>query len=178
MITLEQDENVIIREYRHWFVFLSHVIGFVVLAVAPLVLASIYASLGGNAVTLAVPGNISLLITFGSSVWYLALWVAFFMQWTTFFLDTIIVTDKRVIYVNQEGLFARRVSTSSIDRIQDVTVRVEGLIPTFFNFGTVAIQTAAEEEKFTIHGIADPDEIKESVLEARRKSTASASTGV
>lgn len=178
MITLEQDEDVIIREYRHWFVFLTHVLGFAVLAMAPIVLAFIYTSLGGNAITFSIPGNIPLLITFGSTVWYLTLWVAFFIQWTTFFLDTVIVTNKRVIYVNQEGLFARSVSTSSIDRIQDVTVRVEGLIPTFFNFGTVVIQTAAEQEKFTIHGIANPDEIKESVLEARRKSTPSGSTGV
>lgn len=167
MIALEQDEDVILEVRKHWFVLVSETFAFIVLALAPFFLlwASAFLKIS-SAINIA--GNTALLILFAWATWYLVLWIGFFMRWTSFFLDVLVLTNKRVIYVNQIGLFSRRISTSRIDRIQDVTGEIHGLIPTFFNFGTITIQTAAEEEEFHIAGIPDPYSVKEEILESHR----------
>ena len=73
-------------------------------------------------------------------------WVLFFIKWTDYYLDVFILTDRRVIYITQKGLFSRRIATSRLDRVQDVSAEVTGMMPTFLNYGDVHVQTAGEEK--------------------------------
>ena len=72
----------------------------------------------------------------------------------------------------QKGLFYRDISTCRLNRIQDVTVEVRGLIPSLLDFGTITVQTAGEEDNFIIHGMPHPYEIKRAILEESRKHVA------
>lgn len=97
-------------------------------------------------------------------IYLLILWIGFFIYWTDFILDSWILTNERLVDIEQLGLFSRRISTLSLDRIQDVTTQESGLIDTFFKIGTVYIQTAGEQREFKIPSARNPERIKELIM--------------
>lgn len=88
--------------------------------------------------------------------YYLLLIVFALTAWTDYYLDTWTITTDRIINREQHGLFNRIVSELDISNIQDVTAEQKGLLPTFFHYGSVYIQSAAEKERFTFEQIPDP----------------------
>ncbi len=92
------------------------------------------------------------------------LWVVGFVVWTDYYLDMWLLTDKRLIGVEQKGLFSREVSSLRLDRIQDIKVEISGVLDTFLHIGTVHVQTAGSEKEFMIPMARDPEHIKEQIL--------------
>ncbi len=103
-------------------------------------------------------------ITVLLGMYFLAVWLFAFMQFADYYLDTWIVTTERVIDNEQHGLFNRTASELHLANIQDVTSEINGVLHTFFNYGDVFVQTAAEKERFTFHDVANPEKLKESIL--------------
>ena len=88
-------------------------------------------------------------------------------------LNVWIVTDHRIIDSEQLGLFNRTVAELNIVKVQDVEVKVEGLIATFFNFGNVEIQTAGEDKNFLFKNVPNPIGVKDMIIRAQRHFLAS-----
>ncbi len=80
------------------------------------------------------------------------------MSW---FYNIFILTDERIIDVDFLNLFSRVISDAKIDHIQDINSEMSGVWQTFFNFGTVFIQTAGEKPQFTFQNIPQPDKVVE-----------------
>jgi len=99
-------------------------------------------------------------------IYLIILWVSFFIEWTDFILDSWILTNERLVDVEQLALFSRRISTLSLDRIQDVTVNASGIIDTFLKIGSVHIQTAGAHKEFVIPGARNPEYIKQLIISA------------
>jgi len=112
---------------------------------------------GGNARALAV------LIT---TVWLLLVWIAGFMIWTDYYLDVLILTNKKIVDIEQQGLFAREVSSLPLGKIQDVTVGTQGILATFFHFGNLKIQTAGASPEIIVRYLRDPSGVKEEIMRA------------
>ncbi|RLC36775.1 hypothetical protein DRH29_03840 [candidate division Kazan bacterium] len=94
----------------------------------------------------------------GAIVYYLWImfWIGYILyEYYQWYRDKFIITDHRIIDIDQKGLFTRRVSEIELDRIQNVTYTVAGFFQTLFNFGTVTIQSAGNNE-LTLRQIADP----------------------
>jgi len=111
---------------------------------------------------------------FLSSVWYLGLWLAIFYALTIYTLNTVIITDSRIIDSDQYGLFDRKISELHSHRIQDVSIHTNGLIETFLQFGDVTVQTAASEKQFVFHQVPRPDIVKDVIMQV----TAAKHTGI
>lgn len=109
------------------------------------------------------------LFIFSSSIYILFVWLRLFLLITDYYLDAWIITDKRIVDIVQSGLFKREVSECRLDRIQDVTTRVEGLMPTIFDFGDVHIQTAGKEKEFVFRQVPDPYGVKDLILDLTHK---------
>jgi hypothetical protein len=73
----------------------------------------------------------------------------------------LVVTDQRVIYVRQHGPFDRHVTELSYSRIQRVSYRVKGLIPTLFRHGSLILESAGGEEPLTIERVPDPARVQD-----------------
>lgn len=84
--------------------------------------------------------------------------------WTDHYLDLWIITNERIMDVEQHGLFRRETSEFSLDKIQDITVEVPGMTATFFKYGNLIIQTAGERS-FAIKGVPNIYEIKRIIME-------------
>ncbi len=82
--------------------------------------------------------------------------LAKFMAW---FFNIYIVTDERIIDVDFVNIFYRVMSTAKIEEIQDLSIIQSGVWETFYNYGKVEIQTAAEVTQFEFGRVPHPDKI-------------------
>lgn len=81
-----------------------------------------------------------------------------------FYFDIWIITNERVIDVEQHGLFRRETSEFGIDKIQDITVEVPNMVATFLKYGNLTIQTAGERS-FAIKDVPNIYEIKKVIMD-------------
>lgn len=161
----QRESEVVLRVvHRHWFDIVTHFI------VVILFLAIVFGSL-----SILPLLNISTdtagmdrLVLFIQNTLLLLLWLYAFLVWIDYFFDVWIITNERVINIEQKGLFVRSVSELKFSRIQDVTTEVSGLIPTVLNFGDVKVQTASEEDFFLFRRVPDPYHVKDVIMERLR----------
>jgi uncharacterized membrane protein YdbT with pleckstrin-like domain len=71
--------------------------------------------------------------------------------------------------IEQTGLFKRVIAELRLYRIQDVSSTVKGMIPTFFNYGNVDIQTASNEDHFNFEQIPNPTYVSKMIMEYAEK---------
>ena len=81
-------------------------------------------------------------------------------QVTDYFLDMWIVTNERIINIEQRGLFSRVVSEMRLNQVQDISSHTHGFLETFLTYGDVTIQTAGEKLQFHFKNIDNPDDVK------------------
>lgn len=165
MIHLNSDEKVILNVRKHWFVYLAEGIVVFFLMILPLVALKFIEVLS----FLQISGSSFLLFVFLSSLWTLFCWNIFFILWTNNFLDMLIVTDKRVIDIEQISLFHRDASSFYLDRIEDITVERRGLLSNVFNYGHIHIQTAGEDRELMIHHVGEPERVRKIISETQHE---------
>jgi len=166
------EEKIIKVVRRHFFVILPMVLAVLFGAFVPLVLyrfiISGYIPLDPNLVN-AVNVFVSEWEVFGYALWLLLLWIVFFMEWTDYYLDLWLITDKRIIDVEQKGFFHREVTSFHYAQIQDITVETHGPIQTLLKFGTLHIETAGESREILIKNAHYPEEARALILSLQEK---------
>lgn len=85
--------------------------------------------------------------------------IIFLITVLDFYFDLVIVTDRRVVDIDQEQLFYRSISELHLEDVEDVNSSVKGFFQTMFNYGTITIQTAGTRENFVAHNFQHPREI-------------------
>ncbi|OGF28096.1 hypothetical protein A2303_00710 [Candidatus Falkowbacteria bacterium RIFOXYB2_FULL_47_14] len=161
------DESIVRVVRRDVFIIFKRVVIFAVLLVLPV--GFFYLMISNDATALV--GTVSLpLITLGTSAYYLFVWLFFFFSFVDYYLDSWIITNRRIIYIDQRGFFSRVVAEHKIFRIQDVTSETHGLIPTVLKFGDVHVQTAGTaEERFSFRQVPNPDHIRDIIIKLAQK---------
>lgn len=160
-LKFDSGEHVVLKFRKHWFVLVRDSIGTALsVFLPPLVL--ILAPWAGLNILEAIPPS---LVTFIIFWWLLVVWLALSVIWTNYYLDLWLVTDKRLVSVDQAGLFYREVTTLSLVNVQDVTVEQYGVIETLLNFGTLTVQTAGPTtNNMSILGVARPNAIRDKIV--------------
>jgi membrane protein YdbS with pleckstrin-like domain len=170
MIKFEEGEHIIHTVRRHWFVILGFTIVLFIIALLPLAAIKFFSSeLFTSAFPIelkqAIPvGDLGNWIQFGYPLWLLLLWVFFFIEWTDYYLDIWVITNKRIIDIEQKGFFHREVTSFSYGQVQDITVETRGPIQTFFKFGLLEIQTAGHNRNIIIPHADNPEIVRSIVL--------------
>lgn len=93
-------------------------------------------------------------------------------QSVIYYQNALVVTKERILDFDQKGLFERVVSESTYDKIQDVSFRIKGIMPTLFNYGDLEIQTAGSQANLEIKDIAEPQKIQDTIIQIQREVTA------
>jgi uncharacterized membrane protein YdbT with pleckstrin-like domain len=165
MITFTENEKIILMLRRHWVIISLKITAVIIFAAIPFIIYPFVIKL--------VPWfsinprkNLLYLIAL---IYYMFLWLYFFLSWLDYYLDVWIVTNKRIVDIEQKGLFSREVSEFSVYRVQDVTVEVRGIFPTLFHYGDVHIQTAGEARQFIFKDVPDPYKVKDEILMLQNK---------
>ncbi len=168
-ILFESDEKVLKQVRKHWFIVFTQYFGLVVVALFPLV-AYTSLSLIPPFVPFLALVNTSLLVA-GYSGWLILVWMGLFGIWTNYYLDIWTLTNKRLITVDQRGLFSRYTGSFRLERLQDINVSVRGILATFLKFGDLEAETASSDKNFIAKGIPDPQGFKALILEASDSAT-------
>lgn len=159
MIAFEDNEYVIHTVRKHWFVFALRFVVLVIAAFIPLIITPFFTLVTAIPFERLMSGFSFFYVTY-----LLIMWIWGFMMWTDYYLDITVITNKRIIDMDQKGLFSRQTSTMRYEAIQDVTTDVKGVLHTVLNFGNLYIQTAATTKEFILDDIADPNLAKEIIL--------------
>ena len=90
-------------------------------------------------------------------------------QWYVWNNSNYIVTNQRVIKIDQIHLFSRLISEAEIDRIQEISTDISGPIHTMLNFGTVKIQTASTTGMMDLEEVPDPYNMQQEIVRIQRE---------
>ncbi len=158
MIELSDAEQILLFRRRHWLTLILSLIpisiGIIVVFAAPFFISAAADSL-----------NISLsLVWFGAMLILQIFWTVSFVIITDYYLDTWIVTNNRLVFIELHSLFRRSVSSIDLGAIQDLTVEVYGILPTFFKYGTIVVHTSGDEQGFRFKDIPQPYAFKDELL--------------
>ncbi len=77
------------------------------------------------------------------------------------------VTDHSVIQFLQPALFIKKISQLSLANVVDVTIEQKGILPNSFNYGTLKVETAGEQENFSFPFCQSPGRIAKIILDAK-----------
>lgn len=126
---------------RHWFIMVGPILVLIFFLIFPSIFFTaspyFYPAIKENR-------EIQPMINFSLSIYILILILYLFIWWSDYYLDIWIITNKRLIDIEQKGLFNRHVSEMNVDNIQNVTIQIEGIIPTLLKFGNLLVETAGE----------------------------------
>lgn len=152
---LKEGEKVIRVVRKHWASFMLPIFKTFLVLVIPFFLGFILFA-----------NTIGLIIFF--------VWVSFgltygFYQWLCWYFDHFIVTNQRIVNVNQKRLFARSVSETGLFNVQDVTYEISGLLASIFNYGTVKVLTASVNDSIQMSSIEKPKEVQELIMDLHKK---------
>lgn len=164
---LDSSEQIIVTIRKHPLVFCLQILVLFFGALIPLV----FTVLAPENVRLAFAGLFAtgVFLVFAYVIWVLLLWMSAFVLWTNYFFDMWVVTNRRIIDIDQRTLFYREITTLMLEKIQDITVEIPGVLATLFGYGTLIIHTAGENKDIVIHFANNPQEAKDKILACQER---------
>jgi len=177
MLTFEPEEKIHLITRRHRYallrllipealfflaiIILMFIVLFIKLPAWPDFLTELFPAIGFISLRLILLFLLSLLLQF--------FWVIIFLTIINYYFDCWVVTDKRTIHTELRALFSRISSSVSHDKIQDITIDIHGIVPTFLRFGNLKIQTAGAFRKFIFQEVPEPYKIKDLIFKIQRE---------
>lgn len=167
-IQLEPGEEVLTVVRKHWFMIVTELFGIFLMLLIPFFILFLFALFPHKLLNVDLGiVHYTKLITFGVAAWSTLTLMAAFTVWTHYYLDLWIITDRRIILIDQVHFFNRNVSMFRLERLQDIEFYVQGIIPTLLNFGTINAQTAgSQESNFKSTGMPDPRGLQATIQKA------------
>jgi len=160
----EKDEKITLLIRKHWF---NYIIFFVVgiLGIMPIIGITVFLLFSSIIISDQI---YSTLIVLGS-IYLLFLLSVLMIGFIDYYLDVYIVTDRRIVDINQLGLFRRSISELHLKQVQDVSAHVNGFSQTMLHFGNVFIQTAGETPNFTFESIPHPYTVAKQIIDLHER---------
>ncbi len=176
MINLKNDEKIQVIKRRHWLVFFLELFPITIVTLllflfSLFLLFSFPASWGeffSNNLNFFSEISPKYFLSFLISCVLLICWQIIFLIIIHYFLDCWIVTNKRTIHFELVGLFSKKYASIDHDKIQDITIKVNGFLPVIFKYGNLRIQTAGAFKEFIFKQIPDPFGTKEIIIAQQR----------
>ncbi len=157
------NEEIILLLRKHLITQINWVLAIIAMILAPLVLM-------GFPLIDFLPSRFQFVVIL---MWYLLVFAFFLESFLGWYFHVFILTDKRVVDIDFYNLIYREVSVASIEKIEDVTVKVGGVIQTIFDFGIVVIQTAAQMSQLEFEYVPQPGKVsevlKQLILEKKKR---------
>ncbi len=154
VLQLKADERVLMLKRRHITSLLPSLLLSLVLIVIPFFLLF----------TLFAWGLLGVVLFFAAVLLGLILAIRTLLLWDS---NVFLLTNIRLIYVDQRGVFTRLVSEMAMASIQDVAWAKSGLIEALFRVGSVTVRTSSNATALTIKRISQPQAVHELINDLR-----------
>jgi hypothetical protein len=116
--------------------------------------------LGGTSVSQMVPARYYFVLRFLLALFTFGYFFENFLSW---YFNSYIVTNKRVVDIDFYGIIHRRFSEAPLRNIEDITNEISGFGPVIFHYGDVSIQTAGEIREITFECVPNPDRVQDTI---------------
>ncbi len=156
-----ENEKIYLVVREHWFHLFLKVLVWVFFALA-LVLFNKFAKDNLPVLFEGIFGQITLLFT---QVYTLFLTLSLFLIFVFHYLNIQIITNLRLVDIDQVGLFSHVVSELHLENIEDVTSHTNGVFGTLFDYGDIFVQTAGAVERFEFTNVPHPAGIEKLLLD-------------
>ncbi|OGD32272.1 hypothetical protein A3C91_00755 [Candidatus Azambacteria bacterium RIFCSPHIGHO2_02_FULL_52_12] len=161
MLLFREGETARATYYHHGFLLFLELAPVVLFACVIVALALLGVTQLPDEYTLFIP-----LLLLGAVAFLHIFWIVLFVVLIDFSLDFWVLTDRRVIAVEQRGLFSQSVGEFELAKIQDVMVEVNGILGTMLDYGTIKVSTAGEHQDFSFRYMRNPNAVRDAILEA------------
>lgn len=98
------------------------------------------------------------------TMYYLTIILLFYGFFIDYYLDIWVVTNDRILDMEQRGIFARTVTEFDINEVQDVTTEINGFIATLFHYGNLRVTTSSSNAGIVFYQIPDPNTIRSRII--------------
>lgn len=92
-------------------------------------------------------------------VWYLFTSTYFFVNFLLWYFTVSIITNERIIDVDFINIMHKEFSATSLEKVEDVSMKRGGLISALFDYGDVFVQTAGTNANFEFLAVPHPEEV-------------------
>lgn len=89
--------------------------------------------------------------------------------WFRWWNDIYLLTNLRLIDIDQKKLFHRAVAEAPLSNVQDVSFELKGIMPTILNYGKVFVQTASVTTEIAVEDVMDPQSVQQAILRAAER---------
>ena len=161
---LEPGEHVVKEARKHWFLFAATLLPYAILALIPFALPGLLRLAPVMAGYAAYIDYTQPLMRAALGVWLLVVWTGAFSAFTRYYLNLWVLTDRRIVDIKQRTYFNREVSSLLLNRVQDVTSDVSGVLSSLLDIGTIHVQSAGEDEEFIMAGIPRPMQMRDLIM--------------
>ena len=158
----EQGEEVVLVIRSHWIIYLPQMLLILLVLALPWIIVGISSTILHN-----VTIFLSLLIT--AFLIALSIAVSSILKW---YYNVNIITDQRVIDLDFPNIMAHSMSEAQLEKIEDVTHKQLGILGSFFDVGSVYIQTAGTAQNIEFTNIPRPRDVQDiliDMLESKQK---------
>lgn len=147
----ESDEIILLFLRRHFITNVPWIIVSLVLIVIPPFLSMFLSDI--SSFFLSLPSAfLSVFIIF----YYLVILTFVIVEFITWYFNTSIVTQKRIIDIDFSDLLYHDVAITKLNLVEDTNYTQTGFIRSLFNYGDVFVQTAAEKVHFDFLAVPNP----------------------
>ena len=163
-LNLEPGEELVLHTRKHWFLFALGLVPYAILALLPIILPLVMLLTPPLAPYAPKIDYTEPLLRATLGIWLLAVWTGAWGSFTRYYLNAWILTSQRIVEIKQRRYFNREVSSLMLNRVQDVTTDVVGVLPSLLGIGSIKVQTAGAENEFNMFGIPNPDVVRNLIL--------------
>ncbi|MFA6098564.1 MAG: PH domain-containing protein [Patescibacteria group bacterium] len=153
---LKENEEPVAVIRKFWLVFLGRILLSMIFIIAPFFF--LYPLLKWS--------NWGLLVFAAISVFGIMIALRTFIVYS---FNVFIITNQRIIDIDQRGFFDRTVSETTYNKIQDVSFRIKGVMQTLYHYGSIIVQTAGAQANIELSGIKDPERIQQTIIELQKE---------
>lgn len=170
----DRGEQIILLLRAHIVTLAGTLIAVFLMLLVPFVVVPLFA---------AIQINLSLILTSGQLFWLIVVWYLFtfgfaFYRFLFWYYNVYILTNERIVDLDFRGILDRQISFTTLNHIEDVSPKTIGFFETFFNYGSVLIETAAERPEFEFSHVPKPDIVADRILDEVRRVEAARSKEV
>ncbi len=139
---------------RHWFALLKRMFLPIGIFAVSIVVAASLSALAASPAAVAALALLGLTLPALVTVWAVY----------DYLHDRLIVTNHRIIHIEQTPLIESHRAEAFLSRIQDVRVTSPDMIARLLGFGTIIIQTAGSARGIRFEQVPDPESVRDAIF--------------
>lgn len=160
----QEGDKVVLFVHKHWIKYVVTGIFSILLASIPLIGIILYVSNNPSTDLISIE-----VITVSIGIYLLIVMCLIIAAFVDFYLDLLVITEDRVVFVRQNGYFNQQIDEAHIAAIDEVGADVKGLINSVLNCGDVVIHMGNDQAVLTVEDVQDPEKISKEILRLHKE---------